>query len=308
MISDLQFRMRALFRRSTMEAELDEELRAHLEHQVEKHIRRGLSPEEAQRRARFDFGDLDQVKDECRKSWGVQLADELAAGIRLGLRQVLHSPVLSTVSVLALVLGLLANTMMFDGLRAVVHRLSPQQQTASAVLTARSSVPPLFNRRDVRPGVVARKVQSRMPHRTRAIRKSRESNPARLRPPACERVTIVTAGLFRVPGAGGIPATTWTVREVENDGTRVVLISETCRQTRPGAGGKALEIISYRDNASLTVVEFVAGNPGNPQEEGWRPLILNARTATSSLAQWGGMAVIEQSGQYASFSESMSNL
>jgi hypothetical protein len=291
-----------------MEADLDEELQAHLEHQVEKHIRRGLSPEEAQRRARFDFGDLDQVKDECRRSWGVRLADDLAAGVRLSLRQALHSPVLSTVSVLALVLGLLANTMMFDGLTAAVHRLSPQQEPASPVLTAQNSVPPPLSRRDVHPAMAARKARSQRPHRASGIHKSHESNPAKVRPPACESVTIVTAGLVRAAGAGGIPGATWTVRAVEKDGIRFVLINGTWRQSAPVASGEALEMISYRDNASLTVVEFVAGNPGNPQEEGWKTINLNSQAAKSNSTDWGAVAVMEQSGRCASVTSSLSNL
>ena len=53
-----------------MEAQLDEELRAHLEHQVEKYVESGMSREEATRRAKIEFGGLDQVKEECRDSWG----------------------------------------------------------------------------------------------------------------------------------------------------------------------------------------------------------------------------------------------
>jgi hypothetical protein len=66
MVTDLLYRLRALFRRNSMEAELDEELRAHLEHQVEKYVQSGMSPDEAKRRARIEFGGLDQVKEECR--------------------------------------------------------------------------------------------------------------------------------------------------------------------------------------------------------------------------------------------------
>ena len=46
-ISDLLFRMRALFRRKSMDRELDEELRAHLKRQVEKYVRSGVPREEA---------------------------------------------------------------------------------------------------------------------------------------------------------------------------------------------------------------------------------------------------------------------
>ncbi len=70
MLSDLLFRFRSLFRRSTVEKELDEELRFHLEQQVEKHLRSGLTREEAMRRSRLEFGGLDQVSENCREARG----------------------------------------------------------------------------------------------------------------------------------------------------------------------------------------------------------------------------------------------
>ena len=70
MFSDLLYRLRALFHRDSMEAELDEELRAHLEHQVEKYVQSGMPREEAQRRAKIEFGGVDQVKEECRDGLG----------------------------------------------------------------------------------------------------------------------------------------------------------------------------------------------------------------------------------------------
>ncbi|HET7212650.1 MAG TPA: permease prefix domain 1-containing protein, partial [Terriglobia bacterium] len=65
MFSNLQYRLRALFRRNSMEAELDKELRAHVEQQAEKYIQAGMSQEEAARRARLEFGGIEQVKEEC---------------------------------------------------------------------------------------------------------------------------------------------------------------------------------------------------------------------------------------------------
>jgi hypothetical protein len=62
MLSDPLYRLRALFRRKSMEAELDEELHAHVARQVEKYIQSGLTREEAARRARLEFGGLEQVK------------------------------------------------------------------------------------------------------------------------------------------------------------------------------------------------------------------------------------------------------
>jgi hypothetical protein len=70
MLSDLVFRLRSLFPRNTVEAELDDELRFHFEQQVEKCIRSGMTREEARRQARLSVGGIDQVKEECREKRG----------------------------------------------------------------------------------------------------------------------------------------------------------------------------------------------------------------------------------------------
>ena len=56
MLSDLLYRLRALFRGKEMDAEVDEELRDHLERQAEKYRRAGFAPNEAIRRAHLALG------------------------------------------------------------------------------------------------------------------------------------------------------------------------------------------------------------------------------------------------------------
>lgn len=308
MVHDLLFRMRALFRRSSMETELDEELRAHLEHEVEKHISAGLSPEEAERRARFDFGDLEQVKEECRRSWGVQLADELAAEVRLGLRRASRNPALATVSALALVLGILASTMMLGGLATVAQRLWPQPGPAQSVLSAQNIVPRPASQIDLRPEPAARKVPAPAPARARASHRTRENHLATQAPRARNRAAMVTAGLILTPGPPRVRPATWISQYEEVSGNHFVLVRETWRQVRPGAVQEMVVMMIVRGNATRAAAGSVPENTRYLQEEGWGALILNARKATSSSTQWGGMAVMEQSGQYASFSESMPNL
>ena len=60
MLTDLLYRLRAIFRRKAVEEELDEELRFHLEHQVEKESKGALTRGEAMRRTRLAFGGLDR--------------------------------------------------------------------------------------------------------------------------------------------------------------------------------------------------------------------------------------------------------
>ncbi len=61
MLNDCLFRLRSLFRRSTVETEMDDELRFHSERQIEKYLKAGMSHSEALRRVRMEFGGFEQV-------------------------------------------------------------------------------------------------------------------------------------------------------------------------------------------------------------------------------------------------------
>ncbi|HKV23228.1 MAG TPA: ABC transporter permease [Candidatus Acidoferrum sp.] len=133
MWNDLLYRVRALFRRKRVEEEADEELRFHFERAIEKHERAGLSRVEAARRARIEFGGHEQLKEELRDARGVSLIETLVQDLRYGLRVFGRTPVITSVAILSLALGIGANTAIFSLIDGLMLRMLPVQHPEQLV-------------------------------------------------------------------------------------------------------------------------------------------------------------------------------
>ena len=122
LLDALRFRIATLFQRSQMNAEMEEELRSHIQHRADDLERSGLPRVEAERRARIEFGGHLRYTEECREAAGGTFVESLLRDVRFGVRMLRKSPAFTAVGVVTLAMAIGANAVVFGVMDALILR------------------------------------------------------------------------------------------------------------------------------------------------------------------------------------------
>lgn len=121
----LRQRIRSLFFRPTVEAELNDEIRVHLELEQAELVAGGMSLEQARREAVHSLGATESIKEECRDMREVNFIENVGQDLRVGFRMLRRSPGFSALAILCLTLGIGANAAVFSWIEGILFRPYP---------------------------------------------------------------------------------------------------------------------------------------------------------------------------------------
>ncbi|PYT82619.1 MAG: hypothetical protein DMG41_32910 [Acidobacteria bacterium] len=270
----IPLRLRSLFRWAQADQELDDELRDHLDRKTEEYVARGMTQEEAHRRARLDLGGIEQTKEKCRDARRVNWIQDFVQDLRLGARSLRKSPAFAGIAVLTLALGIGANTAIFSLVDAVLLRPLPYSDPSRLVwATEHFGFGPSTV---VSADFPAWKDGNHVFEQIGAFGGTVGANLTGAGEPTRVTVTNVTAGFFSMLGVRPIAGRVFLPDEGKQSQEHVAVINETLWRNRFGADPRTIGETIQLDGTGYAVVGVMPASLRFPQADVWTPLALDA--------------------------------
>ena len=124
---------KSLFPKPASDQQMNSELRFHIDELTEEYIATGMSPEEAHRRARLDFGGHENFKEQVIDVYRIRVLDAAVANLKSAFRFIRKSPTFSLTVILTLALVIGANSAVFSAIDAILLKPLPFPQADQLV-------------------------------------------------------------------------------------------------------------------------------------------------------------------------------
>jgi putative ABC transport system permease protein len=285
-----------LWSRRRREEELDEELRSHFRLAVQERIERGESPEEAEAAVRREFGNVGLVKEVTRQMWGWVWLEQLIQDLKYGLRSLRRAPGFTVVAVLALALGIGANTAIFSVINSLLLRPLPYRQPDQLMKVHQAAPDPskgILSSVWAYPRFDMLRTQSQSfaaiaGYTQNAYNLTGTDEPERL------QVEMVSASYFPLLGVEASAGRTFTAEEDKVAGAnQAAILSYSLWQRRFGGERQVLGQAIELDKHTFTIVGVMPqGFRGqNGTADAWvtmaaAPLLRNPRILTNANNYW----------------------
>lgn len=287
LVSQIRSWLSGSVHRSRAEGEMDAEMAAHLENRVNDLKRAGMTREEAHRRARIEFGGIENFKEACRDAKRANLLESLLQDLHYAFRMLRKSPGFTGVAVVTLALGIGANTAVFSVVHAVVLRPLPYKDSSRLYdVSLHSPMFPTLNLgltwpafQAIRSGVPALEESSVYAAKEKTL--TGDGNPSAL------QVFEVSDGFFEEFGVTPQLGRLFSEPNAAPGENRILVLSDRFWRTRFGSDPHVIGSQIILDKEPWTVVGVASAGfdyPGlNYPEQAWAPLALAAQDKTNQM-------------------------
>ena len=272
-----------LLLRRRLEADLSEEIRAHLDEKVDELVAGGVPREEAIRQARREFGNVTLVEEQARDVWKWRWIEDFLSDVRFALRQLRKSPTFAATGALTLALGIGANAAVFSVVNAVMLRPLPFPESNQLIsVWPRSNTGPAGPYDISYPNFFDFRSENRVfehlvSYRSTPISLTGSGEPVQLRGEIVSWELFPLLNVQPVLGRGFQP-------EDEDPGARTAIVSHTLWKTRLGGNSQIVGHTVDLDREPYTVIGVAPPGfnfpVGGEQVQVWTTLAIDARSAT----------------------------
>jgi predicted permease len=283
-----------LFRRGRVDAEIDEELRFHIEARTRDNVAAGMMADEAARDAQSRFGPLLRTRERTHDADVLVWVETLAQDVRYSVRSLRHSPVTTAIIIASLALAIGASTAVFSVVNAALLRALPYADSDRlAMLWSANLLNGSMEQNTSIPNFADWKTQARTFEDLAAYREGKGPlmDPRLAIDAQVVRYAWVTDNFFSLLGRSTVVGRVFTPDDF-TAGERVAVVAHSVWQ---GRFGGATDVIGKRVSVGGLDVEIVGVMPadfGFPTKDVqlWMPASLDARwqrSRTDRATRWG---------------------